>query len=100
MALVGRGSIRLRVNGITQVITNLYYVLELKNNLINIGELIENGVCVLIQNGEYCFYHSKEGLFFETNMSTNRMFAFHVNLMSQISTCFKIVTKYETILWH
>jgi hypothetical protein len=100
MAVAGKGNIRLHVNGITQVITNVYYVPELKNNLISIGQLIEKGVSVLIQNGECRCYHSKEGLFLQTKMSTNRMFAFHATPMSQVSTCFKTVLEDETHLWH
>ena len=100
MAVVGKGNIRLHVNGITQVITNVYYVPELKNNLISIGQLIEKGVSVLIQNGECRCYHSKEGLFLQTKMSTNRMFVFHATPMSQVSTCFKTVSEDETHLWH
>jgi hypothetical protein len=100
MAVAGKGNIRLHVNGITQVITNVYYVPELKNNLISIGQLIEKGVSVLIQNGECRCYHSKEGLFLQTKMSTNRMFAFHATPMSQVSTCFKTVLEDETHLSH
>ncbi|CAI8615090.1 unnamed protein product [Vicia faba] len=100
MVVVGKGNIRLHANGITQVITNVYYVPELKNNLISIGQLIEMGVSVLIQNGECRYYHSKEGLFLQTKMSTNRMFLFHATPTSQVSTCFKTVSEDETHLWH
>ncbi|CAJ2672444.1 unnamed protein product [Trifolium pratense] len=100
MAVVGRGNVKLHVNGIMQVITNVYYVPELKNNLISIGQLIEKGVSVLIQNGECRCYHSKEGLFLQTKMSANRMFVFHATPMSQVSSCFKTVSEDETHLWH
>jgi len=100
MAVVGRGNVRLHVNGIMQVITNVYYVPELKNNLISIGQLIEKGVSVLIQNGECRCYHSKEGLFLQTKMSANRMFVFHAKPMSQVTTCFKAASEDETYLWH
>lgn len=100
MAVVGRGNIRLHANGITQAITNVYYVPELKNNLISIRQLTGKGVSVLIQNGECRCYHSTEGLFLQTKMPASRMFAFHATLMSQVSTCFKTVVEDETHLWH
>lgn len=37
MAAMGRGTIRLQVNGYTQVISEFYYIPELKNNLLRVG---------------------------------------------------------------
>ena len=54
--MMGIGSVQLCVNDIVQVITNVYYIPELKNNLLSIGKLQEKGLTVLIQNGTYrCF---------------------------------------------
>lgn len=39
MAVVAKGSIRVQINGITQVISDVYFVLELKNNLLSLGQL-------------------------------------------------------------
>jgi transposase InsO family protein len=100
MAVVGRGNVRLHVNGITQVITNVYYVPELKNNLISIGQLSEKGVAVLIQNAECRCYHPKKGLILQTKMSANRMFVFLATMMPKIPTCFKTASEDETHLWH
>ena len=37
MAVLGKGNIRLQVAGVTQVITDVFYILELKNNLSSLG---------------------------------------------------------------
>lgn len=37
MAVMGKYNIRLNINGITQIIIEVFYVPELKNNLLNIG---------------------------------------------------------------
>lgn len=37
MEVIGKGSIRLEINGTTQVITDVYYVPDLKNNLLSVG---------------------------------------------------------------
>lgn len=100
MAVVGRGNVRLHVNGITQVITNVYYVPELKNNLISIRQLSEKGVAVLIQNGECQCYHPRKGQILQAKMLANRMFAFLATMMPKAPTCFKTASEDETHLWH
>jgi hypothetical protein len=47
----GKGNIRLEIEGITQVISEVYYVPELKNNLLSIGQLQEKNLAILMQNG-------------------------------------------------
>jgi transposase InsO family protein len=39
MMVMGKGNIRLQVDGMTQVITEVYFALELKNNLLSVGQL-------------------------------------------------------------
>ena len=36
MAVLGKGNIRLQIAGVTQVITNVFYIPELKNNLLSV----------------------------------------------------------------
>ena len=74
MAVVAKGSIKVQINGIIQVISDVYYIPELKNNLLSIGQLQEKGLTILIQDGTCKVYHSKRGLIMQTNMSGNRMF--------------------------
>jgi len=44
------------------VITGVYYVPELKNNLLSIGQLQEKGLTILIQHGKCSVYHLEKGL--------------------------------------
>ncbi|KAL4304133.1 hypothetical protein GQ457_10G005800 [Hibiscus cannabinus] len=37
--VLGKGTIRLQIGGKTQVISNVYYILELRNNLLSISQL-------------------------------------------------------------
>ena len=39
MVVLGKDNVRLQVNGIAQIITGVFYVPELKNNLLSIGQL-------------------------------------------------------------
>ena len=59
MGVMGKGNIRLEINGSTQVVTDVYYVPALKNNLLSIGQLQERGLAIIIQNGEYKLYHPR-----------------------------------------
>ena len=43
MVVMGKGNVRLQVNGRVQIITRVFYVPELKNNLLSIGQLQEKG---------------------------------------------------------
>ena len=74
MAVMGKGNIKLRVNGICQVITEVYYLPELHNNLLSIGELQEKNLAILIQHGVCKIYNDTRGFIMQTRMSANRMF--------------------------
>lgn len=76
ITVTGIGSVRLWVNGIVQVITNVYYIPELKNNLLSIGQLQEKGLTILIQNGTCKVFHPSRGPIMHSDMSGNRMFYF------------------------
>ena len=59
MGVMGKGNIRLEINGSTQVATDVYYVLALKNNLLSIDQLQERGLAIIIQNRECKLYHPR-----------------------------------------
>lgn len=98
MRVMGKGNIRLQVNEITQVITGVFYIPELKNNLLSIGQLQEKGLAILIQGGKCKIYHPTRGLIVETKMSSNRMFILPATCQSQASTCFNTTTEDSTHL--
>nr|DAD19456.1 TPA_asm: hypothetical protein HUJ06_020919 [Nelumbo nucifera] len=107
MAVMGKGSIKLRVNGTSQVITKVFYCPELKNNLLSIGQLQERNLAILIQHGECKIYHHERGLIMQTQMSVNRMFILLAEIETQVDqaqvpvpTCFKITSEDQTDLWH
>lgn len=74
MAVMAKGNVQLQVNGMTQVISDVYYIPELKSNLLSIGQLQEKGLAILIQYGICKVYHPRRGLIMHTDMSGNRMF--------------------------
>ena len=44
----GNGSIQMEIDGIMHVITEVFYMPDLKNNLLSIGQLQEKGLAVLM----------------------------------------------------
>ncbi|XP_034215522.1 uncharacterized protein LOC117627510 [Prunus dulcis] len=73
-SVTGLGSVRLQVNGLVHVVTKVFYVPELKNNLLRIGQLQGRGLALLIQHGKCQIYHPERGLIIQSEMSANRMF--------------------------
>lgn len=51
MDVMGKGKVRILVNGFVQIITGVFYVPGLQNSLISIGQLAEKGLEILIQRG-------------------------------------------------
>ncbi|KAB2634124.1 hypothetical protein D8674_039135 [Pyrus ussuriensis x Pyrus communis] len=72
--VVGKGSVKLFLNGVTHVVHEVYYVPELKNNLLSIGQLQERGLAILIRERVCKIYHPTKGLIIQTEMSKNKMF--------------------------
>jgi len=106
MVVIGKGSIKLRINGTSQMIADVFYLPELKNNLLSIGQLQERNLAILMQHGECKIYHHERGLVMSTQMSANRMFILlaerETQVQTQISipTCFKTTSEAPTDLWH
>eukprot|EP00257_Ricinus_communis_P026661 XP_025014075.1 uncharacterized protein LOC112535637 [Ricinus communis] len=95
IVVTGKGNVKLKVGGLVQVITDVYYIPELKNNLLSIGQLQEKGIAILIRDGECRLYHQRQGLIMKTAMTANRMFILSAsaltktNSVSLAPTCFQ-----------
>ncbi|RDY02325.1 hypothetical protein CR513_14226, partial [Mucuna pruriens] len=50
MVVNGKGNIRLDVNGVISIISGVFYVPELKNNLLSLGQLQEKGLNIINTN--------------------------------------------------
>jgi hypothetical protein len=97
----GKGRVQMEVNGIIHVITDVFFVPELKNNLLNIGQLQKKGLAVLIQQGNCKIFHPKKGLIIETKMTYNRMFVVLAYcLSSKDQKCFSSMITDQSTLWH
>ena len=101
MAVQGKGKVRFEVEGIVQVVTEVYYVPNLTNNLLSLGQLQEKQLTITIKNGICKIYHFQRGLIVETKMTTNRMFVIHAKKKKlKAEKCFKMEEEDLGMLWH
>ncbi|KAL6321847.1 hypothetical protein AAG906_035546 [Vitis piasezkii] len=95
----GRGNVRLRLNDFNYVLM-IFYVPELKNNLLSSGQLQEKGLAIMIHDGLCKIYHPNKGLIIQTAMSTNRMFTLLANKQEKKEVCFQASAQELYHLWH
>ena len=104
MEVVGKGNLKLILNGASYMISDVYYVPELKNNLLSLGQLQEKRITVIIQKGVRKIYHEERGLIAESKMSTNRMFMLidqgQDDEESSKHRCMQATTDDLARLWH
>ena len=62
MDMMGKGSVKLLLDGVNHVVVEVYYILELRNNLLSIGQLQERGLAILIKGGMCEIFHLEKGL--------------------------------------
>ncbi|CAL9004184.1 unnamed protein product, partial [Prunus brigantina] len=102
--VTGKGSVKLLLNGVNHVVTEVYYIPELRNNLLSIGQLQERGLAILIKGGMCKIFHPEKGLIIQTNMCANRMFILlpQSQAPSQVQSdqCFHTRTQDLSHLWH
>lgn len=104
LAVLGKGSIQMQVRGVVQIISEVSYVPDLKNNLLSLGQLQEKGVAILIQRNLCKIYYPGRGSIMETTMSQNRMFILLAKCQSQKPDhsigCHYSITQNPYQLWH
>ena len=61
MKVTGRGVVKLTSHRVRYTISNMYWIPELKNNLLSVEELQENGIAVLFKDGACNIYHPQKG---------------------------------------
>ena len=72
--VVGKGNVRISLEGVNHLVTEVFYVPALRNNLLSIGQLQEKGLAILLQSNQCKIYHPSRGLIIQSNMTANRMF--------------------------
>lgn len=94
----GKRNLKLQIGKNVQVITSVFYVPNLENNLLSLGQLQEMNLDIHLQNNECRVYHFKRRLIIRSVMSSNRMFAIKATVI--VLVCFKATNEESTLLWH
>jgi hypothetical protein len=71
MEVVGKGSVKLVLNDVTYNISDVYFVPELKNNMLSLGQLQEKEITIIIRKGFCKIYHDEKGLMVESKINMN-----------------------------
>lgn len=104
MEVKGKDSVRLFFEGISYLVNDVFYVPDLRNNLLSLGQLQEKGLAVLIKENQCHMNRPTKGLIVQCNMTSNQIFM----LMStreqykQVikDVCFQTNTQESAQLWH
>ena len=59
-----KGSVKLKVNGLTHVISDILFVPDLKTNLLSIGQLQDKWLTILIQHVYMNIYHQEKRAYY------------------------------------
>ncbi|PKU78070.1 Retrovirus-related Pol polyprotein from transposon TNT 1-94 [Dendrobium catenatum] len=95
----GKGNILIRLkNGNHQFISNVYFVPNMRSNILSLGQLLEKGYDIHLKNN-YLFLKDNIGtLIAKVPMSRNRMFL--LNIQNDVAKCLKACYKDVSWLWH
>ena len=83
-----------------QVIIEVFYVPDLKDNSLSIEQLQEKGLAILIKKGRCRIYHPGRGLIVETSMTSNRMFTLLVQSLPKEQSYFNAITEDPARTWY
>ncbi|GAU44523.1 hypothetical protein TSUD_82300 [Trifolium subterraneum] len=81
MAVMGKGNVKLSIEGKLHVISDVYYLPGLGNNLLSVGQLQQKGLTVIFRNDMCQWFHEEKGLILTTNMTMNRMYIVTASVM-------------------
>ena len=96
----GKWKIQMEVNRFVHVITKVFYVADLKNNLLSIGQLQEKRLTILIQHGRCKIFLKEKDLIMETEMTHNKIFTMLARYTPKEPKCFSSLITDQTDLWH
>ncbi|CAJ2635107.1 unnamed protein product [Trifolium pratense] len=98
MVVMGKGNVKLNIEGRIHVITDVYYLPGLGNNLLSIGQLQQKGITIIFKNNTCQLFHEEKGLIISTAMTANRIYIINASMM--IPKCLQMTKDEETNLWH
>lgn len=95
----GRGNILIRLkDGRQQFISNVYYMPNMRSNILSLGQLLEKGYDIHMKDHNLSIKNDKNNLIAKVPMTKNRMFM--INIQNDVAKCLKACYKDASWLWH
>ncbi|KMT17950.1 hypothetical protein BVRB_2g034700 [Beta vulgaris subsp. vulgaris] len=95
----GKGSIRfLFKNGERKTLNNIYYIPELRSNIISLGQATEAGCEVRMKGNQLMLYNPSGQILVKTNRLRNRLYK--VILEVESVKCLQLTISTESSKWH
>ena len=97
--ICGQGSVLFE--GLTRehrILTGVYYIPRLRNNIISVGKLDENGCKVDIENGVMTIFDNLRNVLARVNRTRNRLYI--LNLDQSQPECWLAKSDDDSWLWH
>ncbi|KAL0360218.1 UNVERIFIED_CONTAM: Copia protein [Sesamum radiatum] len=99
ISIMGKGEVTiLNKDNTNETIFNVFFVPDLKTNLLSVGQLLENGYELSFKGGACEIRDSKSVLIAEATRTENRMFPLYLNITSH--KCFSVRMNDDVWLWH
>ncbi|KAL9437863.1 hypothetical protein AB3S75_023687 [Citrus x aurantiifolia] len=96
--IMGKGDVNIITNnGFVETISNVFYLPDLKSNLLSVGQLQEKGYVITIQNGAGETYDPSRGAVAVVQMNSNKLFPLKIN---SAQSCLMVEVKDPSWLWH
>ena len=98
VSVMGKGVIIVRTKeGSMETISNVFYVPDLRSNLLSADQLLEKGYIITFQKGACEIYDPSRGVITVIQMSGNRLFPLKIE---SARSCFLADVKDLSWLWH
>ncbi|CAJ2658399.1 unnamed protein product [Trifolium pratense] len=98
MSVMGKGNVKISLQGKISVITDVYYLPNLRNNLLSIGQLQQKNLTIVFNKDTCKIFHEERGLIVSTPMTVNRMYILLCPVITP--SCLKTTHESEGSLWH
>lgn len=99
VSIMGKGRVTIQTKGkSSHTISNVLFVLDLKTDLLSVGQLQEEGYEISIKDGVCQIQDPKLGLIGQVNMMANCMFPLYLHNTNH--SCFSVKLKDDAWLWH
>nr|XP_017191173.2 uncharacterized protein LOC108174575 [Malus domestica] len=96
--VMGKGEIQIKTrNDFIETISNVFFIPNLKTNLLSAGQLQDKGYKITIFQGKCEIYDPKRDSIAVVKMSPNRLFLLK---LKSVNTCMVAKENDETWLWH